>query len=99
MSQVFEAAGRELAVLTPASAVELLERLAPDVQQVYLIAEEEGQARPFILRSFPKSSPSMRERIFPPQRERVPTQSAPAAASPAAAPKSGAARRRRAPKE
>src|SRR6266545_1408878 len=88
----FERAQADLRVLTPASAVEKIQQLPFIPQQVYLIAEEEGQARPFILRYFPKSSPSVRGRIFPPQ-------SAPAAVSPTAAPKSGAARRRRAPKE
>jgi len=74
MLKHFERAQADLKVLTPASAVEKMQQLPFIPQQVYLIAEEEGQARPFILRYFPKSSPSVRRQIFDggsPERERI----------------------------
>src|SRR6266545_7845566 len=74
MLKHFERAQADLAILTPASAVEKIQRLPFIPQQVYLIAEEEGQARSFVLRYFPKSSPSVRRQIFDDgslERERI----------------------------
>jgi hypothetical protein len=53
-------AHRQLEVWTPATAVENIEQMGFHQQQVFLVAEEFGQARPMILRSFPKASPRVR---------------------------------------
>jgi len=64
----FLLAQARLSKMHPTSAVEFLQAMPVGVLEMYLLAEEKGQAREFILRSFPKPGLQARERYLPTPR-------------------------------
>lgn len=61
----FQRAKDHLARLNSASAVEVMQQLPVGVLQIYLLAEEVGQAREMILHAFPKPGAKARSRYLP----------------------------------
>ncbi len=61
----FKIAVDDLALLNPASAVEKMRYLPLGLLEMYLVAEEAGQARSYILRAFPKPSAMARQKFLP----------------------------------
>jgi hypothetical protein len=61
----FKKAEEHLRILNAASAVEMLQAMPVGLLEMYLLAEEVGQAREFILRAFPKPGRRARERYQP----------------------------------
>jgi hypothetical protein len=64
----FLLAQARLSTMHPASAVEFLQAMPVGVLELYLLAEEKGQARPAILRAFPAPGLRARERYLPTPR-------------------------------
>lgn len=61
----FERAREVLSTMQPSAAVATMETMGLGMLEMYLLAEEDGQARDFILRSFPKPGARARERYGP----------------------------------
>ena len=61
----FEKARAELSVMTPSAAVALMENMGMGMLELYLLAEEAGENREYISRSFPKPGARARERYGP----------------------------------
>jgi hypothetical protein len=65
LREMVERARDRLRKLTPATAVEEMGLLPHGMLELYLLVEETEQARPMVLRSFPKPGPRARERYSP----------------------------------
>lgn len=64
-AKYFEQAKKDLLSWTPATAVDRMSMLGVGLLEMYLLAEEVTQARPAILRYFPKPGAKARERYLP----------------------------------
>lgn len=60
----FKMAVDKLALLNPASAVEYMRELPTGLLEMFLLAEEVGQGRDYILRAFPKPGQRARDRYL-----------------------------------
>lgn len=67
----FQMAKDALAALNDASAVEYMQALPLGLQEMFMLAEEVGKARPMILRSFPKPGHRAREKYLPSKKPRT----------------------------